>query len=69
MDTPAPEPEAPLVAPDHDVRRRLAAWDGGAALACTVGAVSLLAYEPSDIGGPLRCLGRFCLASRTWTGD
>ena len=24
MDTPAPEPEAPLVAPDHDVRRRLA---------------------------------------------
>lgn len=55
--------------PAADVRRRLAAWDGGAALACTVGAVSLLAYEPSDIGGPLRCLGRFCLASRTWTGD
>lgn len=53
--------------PAADVRRRLADWDGGAALACTVRAVGLLAYDPSDIGGPLSRLGRFCLTRRTWS--
>ncbi|MDP3539545.1 MAG: 2'-5' RNA ligase family protein [Azonexus sp.] len=50
--------------PADNVRSRLSEFATGEPLPCRIERISLMAYEPSQIGGPLRRLGDFHLAGR-----
>ncbi len=48
--------------PADAVRARLAGFSAGPALRCTVERISLMGYDPAEIGGSLRRLGEFDLS-------
>ena len=49
--------------PADEVAGRLAGFSVGEVAPCRVERISLLAYQPADIGGPLTCLADYALAS------
>ncbi|NTV71482.1 MAG: 2'-5' RNA ligase family protein [Azonexaceae bacterium] len=49
--------------PAHEIGARLASFSAGAGIRCLIERISLLAYQPTEIGGPLTCLANFSLDS------
>lgn len=49
--------------PVDTVRARLAAFPAGDRITCRIERLSLMAYQPSEVGGPLSCIADYWLAS------
>ena len=49
--------------PADEVGTKLAGFSAGEAIRCRIDCISLMAYQPTEIGGPLTCLADYLLAS------